>query len=94
MQREEKQQREQQKQAEKEARAKAQAQKKAERLEQGRVAPTVMFKTAEYSAWDEKGIPTLDSEGNEVSKSKRKKLEKEYALQTKLHEEFIASGIQ
>jgi cysteinyl-tRNA synthetase len=54
-----------------------------EKIEKGRLAPSEMFKTAEYSAWDDKGIPTLDKEGVAVAKSKSKKLAKEYDVQTK-----------
>lgn len=41
------------------------------------------------------GLPTKDKEGAEVTKSKRKKLEKEMGQQGKLHQEYldwIASG--
>ena len=83
--------RELQKKKEKEERLKAEALKKQERLLKGKTAPSDLFKTIEFSAWDEKGIPTKDKEGNEVAKSRRKKLEKEYAIQEKLHAEYLAS---
>ncbi|KAJ1330157.1 cysteine-tRNA ligase [Batrachochytrium salamandrivorans] len=46
--------------------------------------------TAEFSSWDDQGIPTLDKDGVEVAKSRRKRLEKEFAAQVKLHNEFLA----
>ncbi|KAK6092871.1 cysteinyl-tRNA synthetase [Batrachochytrium dendrobatidis] len=79
-------------QRDKEERLKIQAQKKAERLEKGRMPPSQMFKTAEFSAWDEQGMPTLDKEGVEITKSRRKRLDKDYAIQTKLHAEFLAGA--
>lgn len=54
-----------------------------EKIEKGRLAPKEMFQTAEYSAWDDQGIPTLDKEGVAVAKSKLKKLAKEYDVQIK-----------
>ncbi|GAA5945967.1 hypothetical protein JCM3775_007564 [Rhodotorula graminis] len=71
------------------AAAAAAEQKRLERLEKGRVDPQHMFRTDEYSAWDEAGMPTKDRDGNEVPKSRTKKLAKEYAAQKKLHDEFL-----
>jgi len=42
-----------------------------------------------FSKYDDQGFPTHDHEGAEVSKSARKKLEKEYEKQQKLHEEYL-----
>nr|KAJ3422186.1 hypothetical protein HK105_000825 [Polyrhizophydium stewartii] len=89
-QRQEKIAKEQERAREKEERLRALAQKKAERLEKGRMPPSEMFRTDEFSEWDAQGIPTKDKEGNDVAKSRRKKLEKEYAAQKKLHDEFLA----
>ena len=44
-----------------------------------------------FSAWDEKGIPTLDDKGEALAKKRRKNLEKEYERQVKLHEEYLAA---
>lgn len=87
-------------QAEKNAK-KAQAAAKAEQARQekllkGKVAPTEMYKVPnvpekEYSNWDERGIPTHDGEGKEISKNKKKGLEKEYEKQSKLHKEYQAA---
>jgi cysteinyl-tRNA synthetase len=61
------------------------------KLEKGKIPPEEMFKTPEYSALDEKGIPTHDAEGVELSKGKRKKLIKEWEEQSKLHEKYVLS---
>lgn len=68
--------------------------KRAQKLEKGRLAPADMFKpprVAEgtYGSWDDKGLPLTDAEGKELSKSAGKKAAKEWAVQQKLHEEFL-----
>jgi cysteinyl-tRNA synthetase len=79
--------------AKREAKAKGMAEE-AERkrllTEKAKLSPVDMFRTAteEYSAWDEQGIPTKDAQGEEIAKSKRKKLVKEWQRQQKLHEEW------
>lgn len=50
-----------------------------------------MFRNAEYTAWDEQGIPTRDAQGTELTKSRRKKLTKEFDAQVKLHAEYLKS---
>ncbi|KAK3712120.1 cysteinyl-tRNA synthetase [Vermiconidia calcicola] len=63
-----------------------------EKLEKGKLDPKEMFKNSEeYSAWDADGLPTKDRDGQEVAKSKGKKLRKEWERQKKLHEAFIAA---
>lgn len=42
-----------------------------------------------YSAFDEKGMPTLDKDGKEVSKGQLKKLEKLWQAQEKLHNAYL-----
>lgn len=54
--------------------------------EKGRVSHLEMFKTGEWSAWDEDGVPVKDKEGVEVTKSRGKKLRKEWERQRKVHE--------
>ncbi|KAL9047407.1 MAG: hypothetical protein Q9206_006811 [Seirophora lacunosa] len=54
--------------------------------EKGRVSHLEMFKTEEWSAWDEDGVPVKDKEGAEVTKSRGKKLRKEWERQRKVHE--------
>jgi cysteinyl-tRNA synthetase len=78
------------------AKAEAKARREAEEAEKKRllaekakVSHLEMFKTAEYTEWDENGIPTKDANG-EVAKSKKKKLIKEWEKQKKLHEEWLA----
>ncbi|KAJ2156724.1 cysteinyl-tRNA synthetase [Coemansia sp. RSA 552] len=69
--------------------------KRLERLEKGRVAPQDMFRTPEmcelYSAWDEQGIPTKDKAGEDLPKSKAKKLAKEHKAQEALHKKYLES---
>ncbi|KAI9294736.1 cysteinyl-tRNA synthetase [Neoconidiobolus thromboides FSU 785] len=65
--------------------------KRLEKLEKGKLDPKVMFQNNQFSKWDEMGIPTFDNEGNEIAKSRRKKLTKEYELQSKLHQEYLNS---
>lgn len=67
--REEQAQRALQKQQEKEKREKL-AQ---EKLESGRISHLDMFRTSEFSAWDEDGIPTKDAAGEPINKSRSKK---------------------
>lgn len=77
--------------ADKKAASQAAAEKKRkEKLEKGRTPPSELFKTEEYSKWDQDGMPTHDAKGEEVTKSKLKKLKKDYDLQQKLHEAFLS----
>jgi cysteinyl-tRNA synthetase len=63
-----------------------------EKAEKGRLSHLDMFRTAEYSAWDQDGLPTRDSAGEEMTKSKAKKLRKEWERQKKLHEAWLAAN--
>lgn len=83
--RKEKENKERQKQKAKEDAAK----EAAEKAQQGKLSHLEMFRTAEYSAWDDDGIPTKDGQGEEVTKSKRKKLTKDWDRQKKLHEKWL-----
>ncbi|KAL2824046.1 tRNA synthetases class I (C) catalytic domain-containing protein [Aspergillus cavernicola] len=76
-----------QKQREKEAKEKEALKK----LEKGKLSHLEMFRTNEYSAWDEEGLPTRDTAGEEVTKSRAKKLRKDWERQKKLHETWLAS---
>lgn len=69
-------------------REREEAEKKAKLAEQARINPKDMFRTEEYSAWDEDGVPIKDKEGVEVTKGKGKKLRKEWEKQKKLFEEY------
>lgn len=63
----------------------------AAKAEKGRLSHLEMFRTTEYSAWDEEGLPLQDTEGKEVAKSKVKKLRKDWERQKKLHEAWLKS---
>ena len=64
-----------------------------QRLEKGKLSHLDMFRTKEFSAWDEEGMPTRDAAGAEVAKSRVKKLRKDWERQKKLHEAWLASQI-
>jgi cysteinyl-tRNA synthetase len=67
-------------------------QKEKELRERAKVDPLLMFTTSdEYLEWDESGIPTVDAAGNAVSKSRRKKLLKDWDKQKKIHEQWLAT---
>lgn len=68
------------------------SEKEQERLEKGKLSPLEMFKTSEFSAWDEDGLPTKDSSGNDIAKNRSKKLKKDWERQKKLHEAWLASN--
>lgn len=90
--RQEKEERARQKLHEKEEREK----EAAKRAEKGKLSHLEMFKqdTKEYSEWDADGIPTKDAEGNEIPKSRAKKLRKDWERQKKLHEAWLAGQKQ
>ncbi|KAF2734332.1 hypothetical protein EJ04DRAFT_493667 [Polyplosphaeria fusca] len=79
----------QQKREAKEKREREEAEKKAKLAEQAKVDPKEMFRTEEFSAWDGDGLPTKDRSGEDVPKSKSKKMKKEWEKQKKLHDEFL-----
>ncbi|KAH3890802.1 cysteine--tRNA ligase, cytoplasmic-like isoform X4 [Dreissena polymorpha] len=71
---------------------KAEAEKAAKEA-QKRIPPSEMFRaeTDKYSQFDDKGMPTHDVEGKELSKSALKKIAKLYEQQQKKYEEFLNS---
>ncbi|KAJ3110692.1 hypothetical protein HDU96_006372, partial [Phlyctochytrium bullatum] len=79
---------------EKEARKLKAAQEEAEKMEKGKTPPEKLFTEGEaaaaYSKWDAQGIPTHKADGEELSKSGRKKLEKQFEQHQKLHEKYLA----
>lgn len=91
--REEKLQQEEAKRKEKEAKQKKAEEEKAAKEAQMKIPPSEMFKheTDKYSKFDEKGMPTHDAEGNELTKSALKKLTKLYDAQDKKYQEFLKS---
>lgn len=64
-----------------------------QKLEKGKLSPLEMFKTNEFSAWDEDGIPTKDVEGEAVNKSRTKKLRKDWERQKKAHDAWLAANV-
>ncbi|KAF1916858.1 cysteinyl-tRNA synthetase [Ampelomyces quisqualis] len=68
------------------------AEREKELRERAKIDPLLMFRTSdEYLEWDESGIPTVDAAGNVVTKSKRKKLVKEWEKQKKMHDEWLVT---
>lgn len=67
-------------------------QKALDKAEKGKLSHLEMFKTEEFSAWDDDGVPTRDSAGNEITKSRGKKLRKDWERQKKLHEAWVKSN--
>lgn len=57
--------------------------------EKAKLSHLEMYKTEEYAEWDESGIPTKDAKGEEVTKSRKKKLQKDWEKQKKLHEDWL-----
>ncbi|KAI9142093.1 tRNA synthetases class I (C) catalytic domain-containing protein [Paraphysoderma sedebokerense] len=64
--------------------------KKLEKLHKGRLSPKEYFmkQVDEYSKWDENGLPTHDKGGEELSKGKSKKVQKEWGVLMKLWEDY------
>ncbi|CCE87096.1 Piso0_005635 [Millerozyma farinosa CBS 7064] len=63
--------------------------KEKERIEKMKIKPSELFQNKElYSEWDEQGIPTKDAKGEEISKSMKKKLVKQFNQQEKLYQEY------
>ncbi|KAJ7121348.1 tRNA synthetases class I (C) catalytic domain-containing protein [Mycena crocata] len=76
------------------ANAEAERVRQAAKLEKGRVAPQDKFKPPNvpegtYGSWNDDGLPLTDAEGKELSKSKGKAVVKEWAVQKKLHDEWL-----
>ena len=79
--------------AKKVAQAEAELAKKRIKMEKGRVAPGDLYKPPNvlegtYGSWDEQGVPLTDGEGVELTKSKKKKITKDWEIQQKLHAEW------
>jgi len=58
--------------------------------EKKKTDPKELFRsqTDKYSQFDDKGIPTHDKDGKELTKGARKKLEKEFSIQEKNYKSF------
>lgn len=66
-----------------------QEEKAAAKAKKASILPSELFKGVEgYSSYDERGIPTHDAAGVELSKNARKKLIKEYEAQVELHAKY------
>uniref|UniRef100_A0AAY4DBG3 cysteine--tRNA ligase n=1 Tax=Denticeps clupeoides TaxID=299321 RepID=A0AAY4DBG3_9TELE len=61
------------------------------KLAKMKIPPSEMFRSEldKYSAFDDKGFPTHDSEGKEISKGQIKKLRKLYEVQEKLYNDYL-----
>ena len=65
------------------------------KLDQGKISPAEMFKPPhcyDYEAWDETGLPTKVKGGEEVTKSRGKKLKKDQARQEAARKKWIAAN--
>lgn len=66
-----------------------QERKEAEKRAKASIKPEQMFLgNPSYSQWDERGIPTHDAAGQELSKNARKKVVKEYEQQAELYQKY------
>ncbi|MCJ1259800.1 hypothetical protein MMC24_007639 [Lignoscripta atroalba] len=61
------------------------------KADKGQLSQLQMFRTSEYSAWDGEGLPLKDAQGEEITKSRAKKLRKDWERQKKLHEAWQKS---
>ncbi|KAK9468288.1 tRNA synthetases class I (C) catalytic domain-containing protein [Lipomyces arxii] len=77
--------------AERKLKAKAdEEQRVRDRLVKGKLDPATMYLAdSEFTKFDDNGVPTHDCDGAELAKSRRKKLQKEYDAQKKLHTEYL-----
>ncbi|EJD36147.1 hypothetical protein AURDEDRAFT_140124 [Auricularia subglabra TFB-10046 SS5] len=80
------------KEAKKEAARLELERREAEKREKARTKPEDLFRTDAYSAWDERGIPTKDKDGKELSKNQGKTLLKQWEAQRKLHDQYFPSS--
>jgi cysteinyl-tRNA synthetase len=72
----------------KERRLAEEATKKAAVAEKAKVQPQDMFKTDEFAEWDANGVPTKLKGGDDLPKSRKKKLEKDWKAQKVAHEKW------
>lgn len=71
--------------------AEAAAKKEEERLAKMKINPKDLFRDDKlYGEWDEQGLPTKTATGEEITKSMKKKLMKQYQQQEKLYNEFLS----
>lgn len=91
-QREEKAAKEREKLAQKEAAKLAREKLEREKEEKAKLKPDDMFRDDRFTEWDAEGIPTRTKDGEEVTKSARKKMEKEWKNQKKIHDAWKAKA--
>lgn len=73
--------------------AKLESEEKAQaKADRDQVSHLEMFRTEEYGEWDADGVPVKDREGNEITKSKTKRLRKEWERQKKAHEKWVEAN--
>lgn len=72
----------------KERRLAEEATKNAAVAEKAKVQPQDMFKTDEFAEWDANGVPTKLKGGDDLPKSRKKKLEKDWKAQKVAHEKW------
>jgi len=58
------------------------------KYESAKLSPSEFFK-AEYSKFDDKGFPTHSKSGEEVTKTAKKKLEKNLKIHEKNHQQYL-----
>lgn len=61
----------------------------AAKVDKGRLSHLDLFKTDEFSEWDQDGLPVRSKDGREIAKSRVKKLKREWEKQKKLHETWV-----
>lgn len=81
--------------ANKAAKEEAERQKRLQKLEKGRTPPQELFKPphakeGEYGSWNDDGIPLTLGDGSPLSKNAAKKVQKDWTIQKKAHEDFLA----
>lgn len=87
--REEKEQRDREKAEAKAKREREAEEERRKKAEQAKINPLDLFKTEEYTEWDDEGLPTKDKEGKPLPKNASKKLKKALDLQKKAHEAWL-----
>jgi len=82
--------------AEKQRKKEEQARAAAEKEALKKIPPGELFRreSDKYSQFNEIGLPTHDNLGNPITKSQLKKLEKMYAQQKKMYEDYLKSSGQ
>jgi cysteinyl-tRNA synthetase len=92
--REEKERKAREKEAKKEEQRRKLEEEQKKKEEAAKVDPKTMFRTNEWSEWDEDGIPTKDAKGEEVTKSRTKALKKIWDRQKKAYDAWLSKTQQ